>query len=136
MGISTYYLPSTSPYIGYAFNQAMALVIQTPCGGIDYTLAVYNCGGHLLLKIAPDQLPSAPGQPGYTFFADKRKEYGLNGLIAGLVQSSSDESTSQSTAVPDALKQLTLGDLDFMRTPWGRNYLAHAQDYGGLFGLS
>ena len=123
-------LPTNSPYNGYAFDQAMATVISVPaCNGIMYTDAVYNCGTHILFRIAPDQT-------GRDFFREKRAEFGLLKLSAGVVQSASDESTSETLAVPDALKQLSLGDLQFLRTPWGRAYLEYAQDFGGIWGLS
>ena len=130
MGIDPLYLPSTSPFFGYAFNQAMAVVNNLPANvGIEYTLAVYNCAGHILIKIAPDQT-------GRTYFQDARKTYGMLLLSAGVVQSASDESTSESLAVPDAVRQLTIGDLQFLKTPWGRDYLSYAQDFGGIFGIS
>ena len=129
MGIDPLYLPVDSPWYGYAFNRAMGLVINVVGSGIDYTLAVYNCAGHILLEIAPDQT-------GRTFFKDARDSYGLMKPTVGVVSSSSDDGTSESIAVPEALKQLTLGDLQFMKTYWGREYLAYSQDFGGIFGLS
>jgi hypothetical protein len=133
MGISTVYLPADSPFLGYAFNRAMALVINV-LGGLDYTLAVYNCAGHIQLMITPDQVVDGTS---YTFFTDYRKAKFLNEPVVGLVLSSSDDGTSVTNAVPDALKQLTIGDLGFMRTRWGLDYLAYVQDYGpGVWGLS
>lgn len=135
VGIDPVYLPPSSPFIGYAFNQAMGLVINIPTlnSGIDYTRAVYNCAAHIQMEITPDQQVS--GVP-YTFFKDSRKVYDLLLPTSGLVQSTSDEGTSTTFAVPDALAQLTLHDLDFMKTPWGRRYLAFLQAFGGIWGLS
>jgi hypothetical protein len=133
MGISTVYLPADSPFLGYAFNRAMALVINV-LGGLDYTLAVYNCAGHIQLMITPDQVVDGTS---YTFFTDYRKAKFLNEPVVGLVLSSSDDGTSVTNAVPDALKQLTIGGLGFMRTRWGLDYLAYVQDYGPrVWGLS
>jgi hypothetical protein len=129
MQIDPVYLPNDSPFFGYAFNQAMATVIRAPRLGFDYTLAVYNCGGHILIRITPDQ-------PQRDFFKGKRVEYNLLKLSAGVVAGSSDEGTSETLAVPDAIRQLTIGDLQFMKTPWGREYLTFAQDFGGVFGIS
>jgi hypothetical protein len=123
-------LPDDSAFFGYAFDQAIELVIRAPAGsGFGYTLAVYNCAGHILVRITPDQT-------GLAFFQNLRTTYGLLKLTAGLILSASDDGTSDSVAIPDALKQLTLSDLSFMRTPWGREMLAYQQDFGGLFGLS
>lgn len=119
-----------SPFPGYAFNRAMGLTIRAPhCGGSDYTLAVYNCAGHVQLTITPDQ-------PGRTYFADRCKLYGLDKPSGGLVSGASDNGTSSTLAVPDALQQLTIGDLMFFKSPWGREYLSYAQDFGGVWGLT
>ena len=134
-----------SPWLGYAFNQAQGLVLQPgrpwwwnntqPAGGgIDYTLAVYNCAGHIQIRITPDQVI---GNINRGFFQGQRKEYGLLNLSAGLVQSSSNVDTSSVFAVSDLMKQLTLTDLDFIRTPWGRAFMQFQQDYGPtVWGLS
>lgn len=133
MGINTTYLPADSPFLGYAFNRAMDLVINV-LGGLEYTLAVYNCAGHIQLMITPDQVVSGTS---YTFFQEQRKAFDLLQPVVGLVASSSDEGTSVTNAVPDALRQLMIGDLGFMRTIWGREYLAYAQNYGPtVWGLS
>ena len=130
MGISVLYLPSNSPFLQWTLDKALALVIQIPCAsGADYTLAVYNCAGHLLLETAQDQ-------PGRDYFNKTRCDLGLNKFAAGVVASTSDQSTSMSLATPDALKELTIGDLGFMRTLYGRAYLSFQQDFGGLWGLS
>lgn len=129
MDINPLFLPADSPFPGYALTQALELVIRMPRGGIGYTLAVYNCAGHILLKIAPDQ----PGRP---FFTDARAGYGLLKPSVGVVASSSNNGTSTALAVPDALRQLTLGDLDFMKTPFGREFVAFNQDFGDVFGLT
>jgi hypothetical protein len=139
MDVSVLYLPPTSPFLAYAFDQALALVVapgrrwwnwgSQPPGGIGYTLAVYNCAGHIQIRITPDQAQR-------TFFVEQRTLYHINKPSFGVVESTSDEGTSASLAVPDALKQLTLGDLDFAKTPWGREYLSYAQDFGGVWGIS
>jgi hypothetical protein len=130
MGIDPLYLPGDSPFLQWTLTKALALVIQAPCAaGNDYTLAVYNCAGHLLLETAQDQ-------PGRDFFEKTRADLGLNKFAAGVVASTSDQSTSMSLATPDALKELTIGDLGFMRTLYGRAYLSFQQDFGGIFGLS
>ena len=135
VGIAPAYLPPNSPFITYALNHALRLVLNVPAvAGVEYTLAVYNCAAHVQLLVTPDQ--NVGGTP-YRFFIEKRLEYDLLLPVVGLVASSSDEGTSVTNAVPDAMRQLSIGDLGFMKTPWGRMYLEYAQDYGpGIWGLS
>ena len=130
MAIDPLYLPSNSPFFQWTLTKALALTINVPCvAGNDYTLAVYNCGGHLLLETAQDQ-------PGRDYFDKMREKLGLLKFAAGVVASASDQSTSTSLATPDALHQLTISDLGFMRTLYGRAFLAYNQDFGGIWGLS
>jgi hypothetical protein len=118
-------LSSDSQYLQWAFTMAMNLALVAPCNvpPIVYVLAVYNLGMHRLLKIAQD-VPSA------TFFATQRKALNLMAFTAGVIQSSSDESTSNSMVVPEFFKNLTMQDLDLLKTPWGREYLSYAQQFG------
>ena len=136
MAINPLFLPSDSPFPGYALNRARALVIRVPvfvCAGIEYTLAVYNCAGAILVRTTPDQAMRSTEPGSFTWL---RNKYGLDKPSFGVVSSTSDEGTSVSLAVPDALKQLTLGDLQFLQTPWGREFLSYNQDFGGVFGIS
>ena len=134
MGISTTYLPSNSPWLGYAFNQGMARTVFIPCvTPIEYVLAVYNCAGHLQIEITPDQT-------GQNYFQTLRGNgaggFGLVSPISGVVSASSDEGTSQTLAVPQALQNLTIADLQFTKTPWGRSWLAYGQDFGSAWGVT
>jgi len=52
------------------------------------------------------------------------------------VGASEDEATSQTLLTPEAMKGLTLADLQNLKTPWGRQYLAFAQSYGTLWGIT
>lgn len=129
VGVDPLYLPADSPFYGYALAQAQRFTIRA-LGGPGYTLAVYNAGAHILLTIAPDQT-------GRTWFRDQRATFGLNKPVSsGLVQSTGDDGTSVTLAVPDALRNLTLGDLMMFRTPWGQEALAYNQDFGSVFGIS
>lgn len=121
---------SGSPFPEYAFNRALNLVLQVPTvAGNDYTIACYNCAGHILIGILPTQ-EGTPVMP------EIRKRLGFYSGNFGIIQSAADQGTSDSLAVPDALKQLTIGDLQFTQSPWGRAFLAFQQDFGGLFGLT
>lgn len=138
-------LPATSPYPQYALWQALELVLcdrgvpfrngmnfeysePTPrnlWGGISYTLAVYNCATHLLMGIAPDQ-------PGQNFFTAARAGSGFSLVTpsTGLVSAASDVTTNSTLTAPKWASGLTISQLGFMKTPWGREYLAFNQSYG------
>lgn len=132
--ISSAALPSDSPYPQYALDQAIALVLN-PSGatypGVMYSLACYNAATHILLVITPDQT-------GQNWFANVRGNnsssippgFALNAPSTGLVVSTSDQGTSAGLAEPEWAKGLTVGQLDFYRTPWGRAYLSFQQSYG------
>lgn len=131
MGISTTVLPDSAEWIGDAFNWSVEVVNDAlqSISSLLYDQAVYNLAGDILLNIAQDQ-------PGQTFFATARQTFGLNTFVAGVIQASSDEATSNTKLVPDFFKDLTLGNLANLKTPYGRTYLAIAQTYGPLWGLS
>ncbi len=144
MGIDTTALPDGSPAFAYAYNAAYMTVnpllgmgVPVPPGTDTwsiYALAVYNLAGDRLINYAPDTPPS-------TYFTTLRGPikgggYGIYTFVAGVVQSATDETTSDGLLVPDAFKGLTIGDLQNLKTPWGRQYLALAQDFGPLWGLT
>lgn len=136
MGINTTVLPDASPSIAYAFNIAMAICnplfanIYTPSGSFTlYELAVYNLGGSNLINFAPDQA-------GQTYFTDLRTTLDIAGFKAGVVASAADQGTSDALTVPKALEALTLADLQYLKDPYGRQYLALAQKFGTLWGLT
>lgn len=131
MGITATYLPNNAPIITTAFNVAVAIV-NPAINQIDqgiYNLAVYNLAGDNLLNYATDQ-------PAHTYFKDIRAGWNLTGFTPGVIASSADESTSESLLNPEFMKGLTLGNLQNLKTPYGRQYLAIAQDYGSLWGIS
>jgi hypothetical protein len=139
MGISPLVLPTDSPVISWSFsvatmlvNPALAIVGSsfsvTPETNL-YVEAVYNLAADNLINYAQDQ-------PGRTYFTDLRASLKINNFAAGVVQSASDQGTSDSLAVPDSLKNLTLSNLQNLKTPWGRAYLAMAQTYGTMWGVA
>jgi hypothetical protein len=131
MGIGTDNLPDDSIWLVYAYNVAIAVVNLglAAVGGPIYMLSVYNLAADNLINYAQDTPPS-------TYFADLRKFYKIGSLVPGLIQSTSDQGTSESLMIPDALKDLTLANLQNLKTPWGRQYLAWAQSWGTVWGLS
>jgi hypothetical protein len=131
VGIDEAFLPDTSPWIDLSLDIAVAKVNQafTAFPPI-YVLAVYNYAADRLVNMAIDQ-------PGKTYFADLRKQLGLNNPSPGIIQSSSDQGTSQSFMIPAWMEDMTLTNLQMLKTPWGRAYLGYAQEYGPtIWGLT
>lgn len=133
-------LPAGSVWPGFALARALALVnpalqcvaipefdaAQVPLntgGWTIYSLACYYLAVDILVNIAPDQ-------DGFDFFQGLRKKFNIAGFVSGVVQSSSDESTSASMVVQDAAKAYTISDVQRTKTPWGQNYLMLAQSAG------
>lgn len=139
MGINPIYLPTNSPAIGWAYTVALMVVnpdlalVGSPAGApvqtSMYAIAVYNLAGDNLINFAPDQ-------DGREYFATLRKTMGISAFAAGVVTSASDSGTSDSLAVSEALHNLTIGQLQNLKTPWGRQYLAIAQSYGTIWGVA
>lgn len=130
-GISTVFLPASSPDIANAYAVAIAIV-NTDLANLPgnlYALAVYNLGADNVINYAMDQ-------PNQTYFFDLRKSYGINLFVPGVTASSGDSSTSQSRVTPEFMKNLTMGDLQNLKTPFGRAYLNFAQQAGTLWGVS
>ena len=136
VGIPDAVMPSNSPYIGYALNRALDLVINAGAAvsGNDYTLAVYNCAAHIQLVITPDVIVNGVSR---NWFDTARSQFGLLKTVNGVVTSSSDQGTSTANAVSEGLTNLTIEDLGFMKTNWGRAYVGFNQSYGPtVWGLS
>lgn len=143
-GIPEANLPSDSEWIGWAYgtaiNQVNPQIMQVP--GPFYLQAVYYLGTDFIINNAPDvaDAPPYPGPPpnpdGLPYFAFLRAQWNLLGFIAGVINASSDVSTSQSMTVPEAFEHATMSDLQLMKTPWGQRYLAIAQKVGSVWGLT
>lgn len=127
--------PSTDPDILIAFEVAKATVnpILGCVSPIYYNLALYNFGGDYLINWASDSYASEPCS---TYFADLRKDMDITSFKAGVVQSTADVTTSTTLAISDTNKNMTLSDLQNLKTPYGRAYLAIAQKFGEIWGLS
>lgn len=141
MGISTAQLPDDAPSIPVAYEVSLAVVNQflrlvPPM----YSFAVYNLAGDNLINWAQDPA-GAPDVPGSTppakYFANARNVYKIFGFIGGVIQEAHDDNTGQSMAVPDSLKNLTIANLQMLKTPWGRYYMGIAQSFGpNVWGIS
>lgn len=140
MGIDAAKLPNNSPFIPFAYEIALLttnLYFAAVVPAI-YTMMVYNLAADILVDTAQDQ-PGSPtyGEPALPYFANLRRSFNSNGFVAGVVSSTSDNGTSTSLVVAESLSGLTLSDLQNLKTPWGRQYLAWAQKWGtGLWGLT
>lgn len=71
------------------------------------------------------------------FFQTVRANWNLTTSVTGVVNASADQATSAGFEVPEQLKSLTLGDIQKLKTPFGRAYLEITQSYGQeLFGVT
>ena len=131
MGINTSALQDNSPVIGYSLSIAVDIVNPSIAAGSAnlYSQALNNLAGDNLVNFAQDTPPS-------TFFTDLRKSLNMATFVPGVISSSSDEGTSESLLNPDFMRGLTLANLQSLKTPWGRQYLAIAQTYGDVWGLT
>jgi hypothetical protein len=149
MGIPVSVLPNNSVYFTYAFDVACMIVNQqlncisyTPPGGSGpitnlYVLAVYNLGGSNILQWAQDiGPPYTTYQNGLPYFQYMRQTFGMNSFVGGVVQSTNDERTNVVLATSEALKNLTIADLQYLNNPYGRAYLSFAQRAGTIWGIS
>lgn len=142
MGVPTSVLPSDSPYLTYAFDTALYVVNRVLQNVVPhiYVQAVYNLGGDNLANYAQDAsgAPPVPNtEPPLPYWANMRRVLKINDFISGVIQSASDEGTSESMIVQEAARNFTLANIQNLKTPWGRRYLSIAQDYGpSVWGLS
>ena len=138
MGIPTAILPSDSIWFVYAYNVANDIVDTTwACvSPTIYTLMIYNLGGSNLLNFAQDAADAPVYKDGQTYFAYMRTKYNILGPVTGVIASASDQGTASALEIPQAMKELTLRDLQAIKDPFGRWYVATAQEQGSLWGAS
>ena len=79
---------------------------------------------------------TVPGQSAESFFVNLRASWKITTFVPGVIASSGDESTNESLLNPEFMKNLTMSDLQRLKTPFGRVYMAIAQEYGGIVGLT
>lgn len=114
-----------SAYLWWSLNQAENTVLPPPpfLVPIIWVLATYNLGLHILIRIAQDS-------PGQTFFTNLRTQFQIGSFISGVLANASDEGTGAQLVVAEAFKNLSLANLDCLKTPYGREYLMYIQEYG------
>jgi hypothetical protein len=142
MGVPAGALPDDSWWIPASYNLSLDVVniilsIVPQVGSLDYpsqyALAVYNFAADRLVTLTPDVDPPFfyPGvKPPTPYFQYLREKFKVDSFVPGVVTFSSDVTTSVSFSVPDWFKNMTMGDLQTLKTPWGRTYMAIAQQYG------
>lgn len=121
---------------GYEFG---TVISGTTPGGYAGTFeATVLAGSSFSYPLASDPgTATGPGNYLLPFFQWLRAKWNLNTSVTGVVNSSSDQSTSAGFQVPAQLMSLTLSDLQRLKTPFGRAYLEIAQEYGQtLVGLT
>lgn len=130
-GVPVTALPDGSPFIDWSLSYAQEVTLQALMQvGVDYYLfAVYLLATSFLVNWCPDQT-------GQTYFADLQKKYNLNGFTGGVVQSSADQSTSQTMLTPQFLSGLTVQQLQALKDPYGRQWLSMQQGLGNIWGMS
>jgi hypothetical protein len=130
-GVPTSALPSNSPYLAWALSYAeeKTLLVLYAIGQDYYCFAVYLLATSFLINWCPDQM-------GGTYFQTLRQKWNLTGFVGGTIQSSADQATSESLLSPEFLKGLTLGQLQALKDPYGRQWLAMQQDLGAVWGIS
>jgi hypothetical protein len=130
-GVPTDALPSDSPYIPWALSYAeeLTLLVLRAVGQDFYCFAVYCLATSFLLNWCPDTPPS-------TFFADARADMKLTSFTPGVVNSAADQGTSDGLLSPEFLSGITLANLQQLRDPYGRQWLAMNQELGPIWGIS
>jgi hypothetical protein len=135
MGIPTGEMPAPETLqIAYdeALNLAYLGLASIPSQSTSmsiYAMAVYNLGGHILVEIAQDA-------QNHTFWANLRKEFQINSMLPGFLTSAYDQGTGEGMTIITWLQGLTLWGLQLMKTPWGRQYLMFAGQWGPLWGIT
>lgn len=124
-------ITATNPWVVTTFQMALSIVNRAlQVAPRLYRDAVYNLATDRLYNWATDQ-------PNQTYFAEYRKRLHIPDVAVGVPTAANDQGTSVGMLNPEQLRQLTLQDLQTLKTPWGRTYLGIAQSYGSsIWGLS
>jgi hypothetical protein len=138
MGVPTGAMPDVTT-LQVAYDEAVNLA-YTGLQGVPsqstslsvYAQAVYNLGGAILVEIAQDD----PNGQFPTFWSDLRTKLGINSFAPGLINQAHDQGTGDGYYILPQLAGLTLLGLQLIKSPWGRNYLMFAGQWGPLWGLT
>ncbi|MDR8054214.1 hypothetical protein [Burkholderia cenocepacia] len=130
VGVPVAALPDDSVYITLSYEIGLSL---TPCGfnrasSSIYELMVYACATSFLLNNTPDQLNQS-------WFDQVRTKYGLLDSFNGIITSAGDQGTNAAAVVPDWVKRATLAELQWMKDPFGRQFLGFLQMAGSNWAL-
>jgi hypothetical protein len=130
-GFTTVVLPDASTDIDTALALSLEIVYLgiLDASPLYYDQAVYNLATSNLIELAQDQT-------GQTFFSALRTKFNILNFVPGLISSTADENTSESLLNPEFMKKLTIADLQYLKTPYGRAYLAIAQRIGSVWGMT
>lgn len=93
------------------------------CAPLIYVLALYNLGADRLINFAMDP-------PDQNFFKQLRANFKINTFSPGVVAQTSDQGTAVDLLNPESMESFTLQDLQYLKTPYGRQYMAFAHMYG------
>lgn len=147
VGVPVNALPTDSPVPGWAYDFALDFVncglqgVPSQSGSWTlYAIAVYNLAADTLINWMQDTVPpvaTIPGtEPPVGYWTYLRQTFGMNNFVAGVVQSTNDQGTGASYMVPKTFEGYTIGNLQNLKTPYGRQYLAIASSWGTLWGLT
>jgi len=92
-------------------------------------LAVYNLATDRLINYGQDI-------QNQTYFQDERAKLRIFDARIGVPSSVNDNGTAVGVLNPEFLKNVTLADLQYLKTPFGRAYIEIAQTVGTVWGVS
>lgn len=121
--IDTIDIPDDDSVIDSCYAIASEICYDFASLGFDtlYEMAFYNLAFESLVGLSNSEPIEAI-----------RCIYQYNSLATGLVASASDVSTSTSLTIPAHLSEMSLLELGYLKTPWGRQYLKIAQQFRTL----
>lgn len=98
-------------------------------------------GSSLSWTVNPAQTFGSVGSPilitsAFTYFSALRASWQINQFVPGVVASIGDEGTNTSFKNPAIMEGLKFSDLSYIKSPFGRKYLAIADRVGSPFGMS
>jgi len=131
VGIPVDVMPDNDPGFQSALDYAalwIPLFLNQLSPGL-FTVCTYNWAASLLIQYQQDPT-------GQVFFTQNRQSLGINNFVPGVLQSASNEATSQSMAIGKGLSNMTITDMQRVKDPYGRQALAILMDLGTVWGLT